>query len=119
MIREYNIHNYFFPIFGGVGIERDFIPLNVYGTATCIGSKLFLTAGHTIKNAATNESFHIGFANLRTKCILYSIINDYEIFDSVDLAIISLFHGSKYAKTFKIRNIKVNYRYASRRKNNF
>jgi hypothetical protein len=32
-----DFYDYFFPVFGGAYIKNQFIPLNIYGTATSIG----------------------------------------------------------------------------------
>lgn len=102
-----DINEYFLPVVAATKHNNNFIIIGVFGTASYIGNGFFITAGHTIKNAAEIESFGIGYAGKNEKAWKFLPKVDYEYFEDIDLAIIKCniesigFKIIKVAKEYK------------------
>ena len=85
-------HQVSFPVMGYNIIDRKAKTDNLYGTASYLGNRIFITAGHSISNA--KESKYMGLAfrdNHNSKSgYTYISIKDYEIFEDLDLALLRL-----------------------------
>ncbi|MFA5059426.1 MAG: trypsin-like peptidase domain-containing protein [Candidatus Omnitrophota bacterium] len=80
------LRNYVFPI-GSVD-KKDDKNSNVYGTASYLGGKYFITAGHVLKNASSKKIIGIGFMG-DDECKYFNI-SKYEILEDIDVGIIEL-----------------------------
>jgi hypothetical protein len=93
MMRIIEGHDYHFPVIGydrkGAYSEVVFTPKNVYGTAFNIGEDYFMTAGHSLKSAASeNDTIAIGFVDGQD--YLASEVLDYEIVPEFDVGFIKV-----------------------------
>src|SRR5689334_429091 len=80
-------HDYTFPVIGyerrSMNADRVATPKNVYGTAFRIGDDCFLTAGHSIQNAISeNDVLAVGFIDggsyLAAEALDYEVIADFD-----------------------------------------
>jgi hypothetical protein len=98
-----DIHEYFYPIFAGEQRVDEYVPKNVFGTASHIGNNHFITTSHTIKNALQSGIVKIGFAINRK---LYFVnICESETLDDLDLC---LFRLEENLSPYKTLNISFN-----------
>src|SRR4051812_1002353 len=104
MMRIIEGHDYHFPVVGfdrkGRYSEDIFTPKNVYGTAFNIGENYFMTAGHSLKSAASdNDTIAIGFVD----GIDYfaSEVLDYEIIPELDVGFIKVMAKIDRAKSLE------------------
>ena len=85
-------HQVSFPVMGYNIIDGKVKTDNLYGTASYLGNRIFITAGHSILNA--KESKYMGLAfrdhHYSKSGYTYILIKDYEIFKDLDLALLRL-----------------------------
>lgn len=83
-----NFMDYFFPVIGG-GTREGGINMNeLYGTCSYIKNNLFITAGHTVKNALEENVFGIAQLKIPGKFWNFIPVVDHYIIEDLDLAII-------------------------------
>src|SRR3972149_8929266 len=87
MKRTFNSIDYFFPVIGGKCKNEDIIINQIYGTASYIQNNIFITAGHSIENAKTNNSFGIGYITEPLSKWQFIKAIDFEIFKDIDIGI--------------------------------
>jgi hypothetical protein len=96
-------HDYDFPV---IGYERKTVTSsqvarakNVYGTAFSIGDNYFLTAGHSIDGAASeNDVLAVGFIDGERYIAAEAL--DYEVIPELDIGIIKTIANVSRAKAF-------------------
>ena len=100
-------HQLSFPVMGYNIIDGKAKTDNLYGTASYLGNRIFITAGHSILNA--KESKYMGLAfrdnNNSKSGYTYNSIKDYEIFEDLDLALLRLDHDN-FEATAEIWTLK-------------
>lgn len=98
-----DFYDFFYPVFGGIFDKGEFVPKNLYGTATNIGRGFFITAGHTLTNALENPAITLGmgFPGFR-RSIFYENIHDHEIFPALDIGIFQIESFYQTFNAFKI-----------------
>jgi hypothetical protein len=85
-------HEFSFPVVGYKIIDGKAKTDNLFGTATYIGNKIFITAGHTILNAKESENMGVAFRKHNDSMSGYTYISFtyFEIFEDIDLALLKL-----------------------------
>lgn len=96
-------HEFSFPVMGYKIIEGKAKTDNLFGTASYLGNRIFITAGHTISNAKESEHMGIAFRNNNNSMSGYTYISfkEYEIFEDLDLALLKLDNDIFKAKAEK------------------
>jgi len=84
-------HDYTFPVIGyerrNINANRVATPKNVYGTAFSVGDNCFLTAGHSIENALSeNDVLAVGFIDGESYFAAEAL--DHEVIAELDTGII-------------------------------
>jgi hypothetical protein len=97
-----NIEDYFFPVFGVHSHKEIFVINQLYGTASYIGNGFFVTAGHTITNANSEEKFGIGYVNDNRQEWNFLPVSDFEVFEELDIGI---FKCEKIIDRFKVLKV--------------
>ena len=85
---QVNFMDYFFPVIGGANREDGLNMKQLYGTCTYIKNNLFITAGHTVKNALEDDVFGIGQVKSPGNFWNFIPAIDYDIIKDIDLAVI-------------------------------
>ena len=110
----FNEQLFIFPIFGGRCTETDdkteWEMLNVYGTAFSVGGGYFVTAGHVLGNAVSNETASIGWARdsgwYDTPIIEHEVIAEYDIgYFTADLSGSESFQWN-FAELLKLQDVQ-------------
>jgi len=91
MQKEYP-HQVSFPVMGYNIVDGKAKTDNLYGTASYLGNKIFMTAGHSILNAKESKCMGLAFRDNHNSKSGYTYISfkDYEIFEDIDLALLKL-----------------------------
>jgi len=104
MLRIIEGHDYTFPVIGyerrSMNADRVVTPKNVYGTAFSIADNCFLTAGHSIQNAISeNDVLSVGFVDGATYIAAEAL--DYEVIPDFDTGIIKTIAHVGRAKQYQ------------------
>ena len=97
-------YDYDFPVIGydrkGLSADRVMTPKNVYGTAFNIGEDYFMTAGHSLKNAAhENDTLAIGYVD--GQGYFASEVLDYEVIPEFDIGFVRVVAKINRAKSLE------------------
>lgn len=95
-------YEYVFPLYG-TEIQNGCKDLKqLVGTAFYIKNNLFITAYHVVQNCQEYSIMSIGFCNEKTPgCIELYDFEIYQIFNDIDIAIISIKEKCTFPKSFK------------------
>jgi len=85
----YNIPDYFLPVYSVIKDNGSLQIKEIHGTASYIGNKKFITAGHTIKFARDNGLLAIGHPDGNNDVVLLFSQGE-EIKEEFDIGIIEI-----------------------------
>lgn len=96
-------HQVSFPIMGYKIINGKARTDNLYGTASYLGNRIFITAGHSVLNAKESEHMGVAFRDNHNSMSGYTYVSfkDFEIFEDLDLALVKLDNNNFEAKAEK------------------
>lgn len=102
-----DLYRYFMPLIGGAINEEqeryELISINTcYGTCSYIKNNMFISAGHSIRNASEHPFYGIGFANKVENKWSFKKALDFEVFEDLDLGLIKLEDSNHAADAFSI-----------------
>ena len=96
MMNIFELDNYVFAIFGGELQNDVFIPKDVFGTASRLSEFTFISTAHTIINASSYDSCAMGIALPGMRQLHFELIDEFELFEKIDLATFSIFNYHQY-----------------------
>lgn len=100
-------HQVSFPVMGYEIVDGKAKTDNLFGTASYLGNRIFITAAHSILNAKECKNMGIAFRDTHNSKSGFTYIpfKDYEIFKDVDLALLKL-DGDNFEATTEKWSLK-------------